>query len=163
MRQKRTPRRLSNQEKRNKAEWSSLMVLRLTMASFTRSADSTMIASDASVVKHIPITRKQAEKITKHKSVSCFHQAQASAKPRQWHITHWHQQEHWGYIKTSVMHYTVGVGMGVGLSSTMIRSLNNTVHPPDMENNTIHPPDMENNTIHPPDMENNNPPSRYGE
>ena len=87
MRQKQTPRRLSNQEKRNKAEWSSRMVLRLTMASFTRSADSTMIASDASVVKHIPITRKQAEKITKHKSVSCFHQAQASAKPKQRHIT----------------------------------------------------------------------------
>ena len=78
---------LSDQEKRTKAEWSSRMVLRLTMASFTRSADSIMIASDASVVKHIPITRKQAEKITKHKSVSCFHQAQASAKQTRWRIT----------------------------------------------------------------------------
>ena len=47
------------------------MVFRLDNVSFSRSADSIMIASDASVVKHIPITRKQAEEVRRYKPL--FH------------------------------------------------------------------------------------------
>ena len=55
------------------------MVFRLDKVSFSRSADSIMIASDASVVKHIPITRKQAEEVRRYKPL--FHSPIKGKRP----------------------------------------------------------------------------------